>query len=229
MHIFAQQQHKHRRPTPRLAPWRAGVCALLALTGVTTLAAPTNAIVAAPVFVDIHIHNAPESSDDTNVVAVTVYDIVGISSAPNRQGVVASEREFRLSTYSAPGDRAVILPHAVQQPRERIFDRESDDGDEFGFNIPGQDTTWESVSDEHWGWLNRDVNQYSQDRLEMRRMGETALRESLMIQSLGLGNPGAGANGLLPSANPLLAQPRDVRFGERSRSLLDRELLRSDR
>lgn len=229
MRMFVQRQHRPTRQAPAPVFRLACLCILWAIMAVTPSAGQTN-VPAEPSYVDVLIHNAPEKTGNTNFVAATVYDIVAISSSPHRQGVVASGREFRLSSYRGYHDRSFTLPHAVQQPRERIFDQDSDDDDEFGFNIPGQNTSWETVSDEQWGWLRRDVNEYSENRTAMRDFSETALRESLMMQSLGLGNRTLGLNPLLPDANSLLVQPRDVQ-GDfiNSRSLLDRELLKSTR
>lgn len=202
---------------------------LLLLNGHSGVAEETNTI-SQTLMADIKIHNAPTGDEGQTFVQARMYDIIAVSERPDQQGVVASERAFQMSRFGVSDDTRVILPHAVQTPRERIF---ADDSDEPDFGMPRDGATWESHANQEWGWLSQDVNQSVRTRNEMRILGENAMRESLMMQSLGLGTPqtGGGMGGLIPGANPLLSQPlgasRDTTRG--IRNLTGRELPTSSR
>ena len=197
---------------------------------VCTKAADTNSVPAPPYkAVQIHNDNEPSTAESTTFRPATIYEVVAVSDQPSRGGLVASEREFRFATFGrTQREGGVNLPHAMQQPRRRLFNNDSDDDDrgETIFGISPDSLGLGGPDNANQGWLAREVNRNVRSGREMRMMNENRIRESSLMQSLGLKSPLHQMN---PNAFPMpdnaSLPSRDPYSRLQSRGLLDRDIL----
>ena len=196
---------------------------------VSTKGADTNSVPASP-YKAVLIHNDSEApiAESTSSRPATIYEIVTVPDQPSRGGLVASEREFRFGTFGvARNEGGVNIPHAMQQPRRRLFNNDfNDDRGETIFGISSDSLDLNGLGNANQGWLAREVNRNVRSGREMRMMNENRIRESSLMQSLGLKSPLHQMN---PNAFPMPdnASPpsRDPYSRLQSRGLLDRDIL----
>jgi hypothetical protein len=191
--------------------------------------ADTNSVPVSP-YKAVHIHNdsEPSMAEPTSSRPATIYEIVVVSDQPSRGGLVASEREFRFASFGgARHDGGVNIPHAMQQPRRRLFDDDSDDDlGETIFGISPDSLDLNGPGTANQGWLAREVNRNVRSGRDMRMLNENMIRENTLMQNLGLKSP---LNHMNPNAFPMPnnanTPAHDPYSRLQSRGLLDRDIL----
>ncbi|MDA1043586.1 MAG: hypothetical protein O3C57_00020 [Verrucomicrobia bacterium] len=146
----------------------------------------------------VRIYNAaPASASAASVKPIIMHRLSMTVEQPERLSLRASEQRFKLGFGAGQEENGgVIIPHAVQGPRPRLFDG---DDEERGSLLSGASdrSPWNTDAEQGWGWLARDISKSRRSEAAMIELnnevtyrrnaltGSSGMQESLFNRRLG--------------------------------------------